>query len=76
MRVGLPAGNEQHLALRDEVAAAVADGSFRLYSVDDAVELFTGLPVGDAAAPGEDTVYARVARTLARFDEVLFDRRL
>jgi predicted ATP-dependent protease len=41
------------LMLRDEVVAAVAAGRFSVHaahSVDDALELLTGLPAGDALA--------------------------
>jgi predicted ATP-dependent protease len=75
----LPAGNEQHLVLRDDVTAAVEAGRFSLYSiehVDEAVELFTGMPVGDAAQPSDDTVYGRVVKTLIEFDQALAQRTL
>jgi predicted ATP-dependent protease len=77
--VVLPAGNEQHLVLRDEVANAVGEGRFRLFSVgsvDDAVELFTGLPVGDPSQPDADTVYGRVVHTLNAFDGAPAERGL
>jgi predicted ATP-dependent protease len=77
--VVLPTGNEQHLVLREDVETAVADGRFHLFSiesVDDAVELFTGLPVGTAAEPSDETVYGRVVKTLNEFDRILADRRL
>ena len=77
--VVLPAGNEPHLVLRDEVTAAVAEGKFHLFSiehVDEAVELFTGMPVGDPAVADEATVYGRVVRTLNEFDGALAERHL
>jgi len=75
----LPAANEQHLVLRDDVTRAIADGRFHLYAVahvDDAVELFTGMPVGSAAEARDDTVYGRVVQTLEQFDAILAERRL
>ena len=75
----LPARNEQHLVLRDDVTAAVKEGQFSLYSIehiDEAVELFTGMPVGDAAQPSDDTVYGRVVKTLIEFDQALAQRTL
>ncbi|MFT5394793.1 MAG: putative ATP-dependent protease [Gammaproteobacteria bacterium] len=77
--VVLPAGNEQHLVLRDDVTAAIGAGLFNLYSVesvDDAVELFTGLPVGNPAEPSEETVYGRVVKSLNAFDAILAARGL
>lgn len=45
----IPARSVKHLALRPEVVDAVKTGSFHLYavdSIDEAVELLTGLPEG------------------------------
>lgn len=78
--VVFPAANERHLLLRDEVAKAVAAGRFHLWSVAtvaDAIEVFTGMPAGEADREGrypEGTVYARVAAQLAEFDEALVRR--
>ncbi len=77
--VVLPARNEPNLILRDDVTEAIASGEFHLYSiewVDEAVELFTGMPAGDPAEPSESTVYGRVIATLASFDALLADRGL
>jgi len=73
----IPAANEEHLVLRDSVAQAVADGRFHVYSVttvEEALELFTGMPVGDAEHQSDDTLYGRVRKTLNRFDKALKDR--
>ena len=78
--VVLPAANEANLVLRDEVAEAVADDRFHLWSitsVDEAVELFTGVPAGVPDAGGAyeaDTVYGRVKAQLEAFDRILADR--
>ena len=67
-------------ALRAEVAEAVADDRFHLWSigsVDEAVELFTGVPAGvpDAGgAYGADTVYGRVMAQVEAFDRILAER--
>ncbi len=76
----VPAANEQHLVLRDEVAASVAAGTFHIWSalaIEDAIELFTGLKAGTPDADGvypDDTLYGRVQRTLAAFDRSLIAR--
>jgi predicted ATP-dependent protease len=78
--VVLPAANAINLVLRDEVRDAVAAGQFHLYTVncvEDAIELFTGLPVGglsDGGAYPADSVYGRVMTTLAGFDQRLSER--
>ncbi|MCC6670358.1 MAG: AAA family ATPase [Planctomycetes bacterium] len=58
----LPEANVPDLMLDREIVAAVREGRFRMYAVghvDQAIELLTGLPVGE--------VHARAARTLERF---------
>jgi predicted ATP-dependent protease len=80
--VVLPLQNEANLVLRDEVRDAVAEKRFHLYSVsrvEEAIELFTGLPVGEIAATGQyptGTVYGRVTTTLERFDSMLSVRHI
>ena len=63
--------------LRDSVQQAVAAEQFHVYSVttvEQALELFTGLPVGDAETESNDTLYGRVRRTLNLFDKALQNR--
>ncbi len=78
--VVLPAANAVNLVLRDEVRDAVAEGRFHLYTVsrvEEAIELFTGMTVGEVdGANGypEGTVYGRVMATLERFDRTLAER--
>ena len=69
----IPADNVKHLMLRDDVVAAVRDGSFSIYSVaqvDEALSLLTGMEAGsrgdDGAFP-EGTVNARVEAQLIRY---------
>ena len=78
--VAVPAANEKNLVLSEEVTAAVKDGKFAVYSVEtieDAVELFTGVPAGKEDANGvflEDTVFGKVAAKLQRYDRILMER--
>ena len=80
--VVLPRQNEANLVLRDQVRDAVAAGSFHLYSVarvEEAIELFTGLPAGEMGMTGDyppDSVYGRVMARLARFDSMLTARHI
>jgi predicted ATP-dependent protease len=69
----LPASNAPQLMLRDDVVAAVADGRFALHAVqtiDDAVEVLTGLPAGDATTPRDDTVNGRIAKRLREYSTI------
>jgi predicted ATP-dependent protease len=79
--VVFPAANEPNLILRSEMEEAVAAGRFHLWSVrhvDEAIELFTGMPAGAPDAAGNyapDTVYGRIAERLVAFDRALDMRR-
>lgn len=76
----IPSANEKNLVLRGEVEAAVKDGKFSIYSleaIEDAVELFLGMPAGAPDAAGkypDDTVFGQVAAKLAAYDNILKDR--
>ena len=76
----LPTANAVNLVLRDEVSEAVAAGRFHLYTVDrveEAIELFAGMPAGEIDAAGAyppESVYGRVQAKLARFDATLAER--
>jgi len=69
----IPVANVEHLMLREEVVAAAEAGLFAVHpvsTVDEAMELLTGVRAGDAAAAGADgarTVNGRVARRLLEF---------
>jgi len=75
--VMIPASNERHLMLSAEVREAVAAGSFRIWSVetiDEGVEILTGVPAGEPDEAGdypEGTVHAAVHARLAGFMEGL-----
>lgn len=52
----IPAANVKHLMLRGDVVAAVQDGKFAVYpvtSVDEGIELLTGVSAGERDANGE-----------------------
>jgi len=66
----LPHSNAAQLMLRDDVVQAVADGRFHVHAVrtvDDALELLSGLPAGDPSAPGNDTANGRIAQRLREY---------
>ncbi len=69
----IPASNVKHLMLRQDVVAAVEAGQFAIYpidTVDQGIELLTGIPAGEADAAGEypaDTINQRVAMRLDTF---------
>jgi predicted ATP-dependent protease len=53
----IPASNVQHLMLRQDVVEAVEAGKFHIYpvqTVDEGIEILTGLPAGK---PDEDGRY-------------------
>ncbi len=75
--VVFPRSNEPALIVDDDMAGDIASGRFHAYSVahvDEAIELFTGIPVGAPDADGdypESSIYGRVAAKLAAFDRAL-----
>jgi len=78
----VPEANRVNLVLRDDVATAVADGRFHLWSVstvEDALALLLGRAAGSADAEGRypiDSVFGLVAARLAAFDRILAKRRI
>ncbi|MCX5723122.1 MAG: ATP-binding protein [Nitrospirae bacterium] len=73
----IPARNTKHLALRRDVVEAVETGQFTIYGVntiDEAVELLTGVPAGERDLEGlypPDTVFGRAAQRLEELAEAL-----
>jgi len=71
----VPASNVKHLMLRADVVEAAAEGRFHVHAietVDEAVELLTGVAAGERRADGtwpEGTVNARAAARLADLAE-------
>lgn len=73
----IPASNVQHLMLNEDVVTAVADGSFHIWpitTIDEGIELLTGLPAGVRQADGtypEGTVHHAVQKRLLQLAEDL-----
>lgn len=71
----VPASNLPHLMLADEVVEAVAAGQFHIWAVrtiDEGMEILTGIPAGQARPDGtypEGTLHRRVADRLVRYAE-------
>ncbi len=69
----IPASNVRHLMLRQEVVDAVRAGTFKIYAVetiDQGIEILTGLPAGERDASGkfpEGSVNQRVEARLIEF---------
>ncbi len=69
----IPASNVQHLMLRHDVVEAAAAGRFSvipIYTIDQGIELLTGLPAGLPDATGgyaEGTINRRISARLAAF---------
>ena len=78
--VAVPATNVINLVLEDDVADAIAEGSFHLYTVErieDAVELFTGMPAGTPDGDGKfpnGSLFGLVQDRLRAFDAALTER--
>jgi lon-related putative ATP-dependent protease len=72
----IPASNVAHLMLRQDVVDAAAAGQFHIYAVetvDDALELLTGIPVGTPDINGtqpEGSLNQRVAQRLKHLAEL------
>jgi len=68
----IPAANEQHLMLREDVVTAVHDGRFHVYpvgTIDEALELLADLPAGERDPAGrfpEGTFNREVEERLER----------
>ena len=68
--VVIPGRNRRNLLLKDEVAEAVRDGKFRIWTIDrleEGIEVLTGMPAGERGADGaypEGTFYRKVADRL------------
>jgi lon-related putative ATP-dependent protease len=71
----IPQSNVKHLMLRDDVVKAVEEGDFHIYAVetvDQGIELLTGMPVGERDEEGnypEDSFNHRVQQRLASMAE-------
>jgi predicted ATP-dependent protease len=73
----IPEPNLKNLMLREELGEAVAAGKFHIYAistVDEGMELLTGLDAGEELADGSfpsGTVNEAVIRQLRKFNETL-----
>ncbi|MCK9261634.1 MAG: ATP-dependent protease, partial [Azoarcus sp.] len=69
--VVIPAVSVRHLMLREDVVEAAREGRFHIYpvsTVDEAMEVLTGVPAGEADAKGvmpRGSLNQRVASVLA-----------
>ncbi len=66
----VPQANVAQLMLRDDVIESAAAGRFAIHavrSVDEAIEVLTGLPAGDALAPARDSVNGRIVARLREY---------
>jgi predicted ATP-dependent protease len=72
----IPDANLQHLMLRKDVVAACAEGKFRIHavaSVEQAIELLTGIPAGepdDEGAVPEGSINYLVATRMMEMSQV------
>jgi len=73
----IPTRNTKHLALRRDIVEAVESGRFTIYGVntmDEAIELLTGVQAGQRDLEGEyapGTVYGRAAQRLAELAQAV-----
>jgi predicted ATP-dependent protease len=67
----IPASNVRHLMLRRDVVAAAEEGRFKVYpidTVDQGLELLTGIPAGQPDAAGDYPAGTLNQRIAARLD--------
>lgn len=75
----IPARNSKHLALRPDVVQAVEAGQFGVYgvnTVEEALELLTGIPTGERDTSGsypEGSLYRGVSERLAEMAQIVSD---
>jgi predicted ATP-dependent protease len=78
--VVIPSANRANVVLHEDIAEAVAAGQFHVWeagSVDQVIELMTGVPAGAVNGAGTyppDSIYGRVMTQLETFDRVLWER--
>jgi predicted ATP-dependent protease len=69
----IPATNVQHLMLREDVVQAVKAGKYRVYAIstiDEALELLTGIAAGEKDADGNYPPESLNGRVKARLEEI------
>ena len=73
----IPESNVDNLMMREDVREAVESGKFHIYaveSVDDGIEILTGIPAGQRDKDGlfpEGSINRRVEDTLNRYSEIM-----
>jgi lon-related putative ATP-dependent protease len=73
----VPESNVQNLMLKDEVIEAVEAGKFHIYSVrtiEEGIELLTGVPAGEKQADGTypaDSIFGRVDKRLREMAAIM-----
>jgi lon-related putative ATP-dependent protease len=76
----IPRRNLRNLMLKDEVADAVREGSFRIFEIDrveEGVEALMGIPAGEAGPDGqypEGTLYRKAAERLQELREAVREK--
>ncbi len=76
----IPAANIKHLMLRQDVIGAVAAGQFSIYpveTIDQGIELLTGVPAGEPGEDGQyppDSINGRVHKRLKELAEKQAER--
>jgi lon-related putative ATP-dependent protease len=73
----IPASNVKHLMLRQDVVDAVAAGQFHIYpveTIDQGIELLTGMPAGEPDDEGHFPAGSLNARVFARLAELASKR--
>jgi predicted ATP-dependent protease len=71
----IPKSNERHLMLKEEVVEAIAAGRFHVWSIEtieQGIELLTGVPAGQADKNGrfrKDTVFHAVDQALKKMHD-------
>jgi predicted ATP-dependent protease len=73
----MPESNVQNLMLKDEVIEAVKAGKFHIHSVStiqEGIELLTGIPAGEKQADGtypETSIFGRVDKRLREMANIM-----
>jgi predicted ATP-dependent protease len=73
----IPRSNVQNLMLKEDVVEAVAEGRFHIWpvsTIDEGIEVLTGIPAGKRGEDGEypdDTIHGRIDRRLRDLAECM-----
>lgn len=69
----IPAANRNHLMLREDVVAAAREGKFQIFpveTVDQAIELLTGIPAGEMDENGDYPLGSINEKMVCRLEEL------